>query len=723
MIKKAVAMLCILIQILLTTSAYAEQAAPVQPVGHQVTVAMVTPEPVIMDLASGARGNEVLTLQKRLAVLGFFYTAEDGIYGANTKAAVMEYENYLRLLEQDEIDRMIEAQKTPEPTASPSAIPQETPQMSESPSASPAVDGEPSASPSDGGTALPEATEEPTPVPTPEPTPEPTPVPTPSTVADGAADSAIQEILYGDADALYRRDARFSDRGADVTRIQRRLVYMNYLNDEPDGAFGVNTETAVRAFQAAHDLESTGIADRETQAKLFSDQAIRAERPVYNQLYLWVTGEDVKTVQRQLIYLGFMNGTVSGTYDERTQAAVGRLETYLHELEMAERGVQTPAPTSTPVPEDVLENQGKIEGDPESNPYEVTGDEPVSTVAPTATAEATSAVEPTATAEATAAVVATDTTEPTSTAESSSTTDPTSTNEATSAVEPTATAEATSAVKATATAETTATAEATATAGPTATVEASSTAEPVSTDASAPAQPEEEPFVPTGIMTAQMQTRILEEGIPVYRQTMQKGDTGEEVMRLQRRLYSLGYLTANGVDGIFGNGSETAVKSFQTRNKLEQTGIADQDMQAALFSEDAVRSIKPYQIKISVEKQRVYVYTHDENDQYNILVKTFVCSTGTRDNPTPLGTFTNTGRGARWHYFRKFECWAQYAYYINGDIMFHSVLYDKQDVNTLRKGSVNQLGSRASHGCVRLAVDDAKWIWNNCAAGTTVIVY
>ena len=54
--------------------------------------------------------------------------------------------------------------------------------------------------------------------------------------------------------------------------------------------------------------------------------------------------------------------------------------------------------------------------------------------------------------------------------------------------------------------------------------------------------------------------------------------------------------------------------------------------------------------------------------------------------------------------------------------MFHSVLYSQKG-GKVTQSSVNHLGSRASHGCVRLSVEDAKWIWNNCPANTTVVVY
>ena len=55
--------------------------------------------------------------------------------------------------------------------------------------------------------------------------------------------------------------------------------------------------------------------------------------------------------------------------------------------------------------------------------------------------------------------------------------------------------------------------------------------------------------------------------------------------------------------------------------------------------------------------------------------------------------------------------------------MFHSVLYNSKSESSLSKSSVRNLGRKASHGCVRLAVKDAKWIWQNCPAGTTIIVY
>lgn len=53
---------------------------------------------------------------------------------------------------------------------------------------------------------------------------------------------------------------------------------------------------------------------------------------------------------------------------------------------------------------------------------------------------------------------------------------------------------------------------------------------------------------------------------------MKKGSKGNEVKELQMKLNELGY-NAGVTDGIFGNGTDKAVKSFQKDNKLTIDGI------------------------------------------------------------------------------------------------------------------------------------------------------
>ena len=212
------------------------------------------------------------------------------------------------------------------------------------------------------------------------------------------------------------------------------------------------------------------------------------------------------------------------------------------------------------------------------------------------------------------------------------------------------------------------------------------------------------------------------ENFPAIPADMGSGASGDDVVRLQRRLSGLEFFSGT-LDGQYGGQTQEAVTAFQKRNNLPKTGVADQQTLNVLFSSQAKKALRPYILKVSTDDQRVYAYGLDDNNEYTVLVRTMKCSTGKNATPTPKGTYqATTGPGARWHYFKKFTCWAQYAYYIEGDIMFHSVLYNQKD-GPVTQSSVNNLGRKASHGCVRLAVEDAKWIWNNCPKGTQVTVY
>ncbi len=126
----------------------------------------------------------------------------------------------------------------------------------------------------------------------------------------------------------------------------------------------------------------------------------------------------------------------------------------------------------------------------------------------------------------------------------------------------------------------------------------------------------------------------------------------------------------------------------------------------------------PYYIKINKLQNCVTIYEQDEDGNYTVPVKAMTCSTGT---DTPLGTF-KTLEKYRWKLLMG-DVWGQYSTRIVKGVLFHSVWYYKMDASTLSATQYNKLGSAASHGCVRLTVADAKWIYDNCKIGTTVEIY
>lgn len=210
----------------------------------------------------------------------------------------------------------------------------------------------------------------------------------------------------------------------------------------------------------------------------------------------------------------------------------------------------------------------------------------------------------------------------------------------------------------------------------------------------------------------------------VYRRAVTTGESNEDVERVQRRLHVLKYL-AN-VSGTFDTDSERALLYFQKLNQLPQTGVADEKTQRVLFTDEAVRSteyINQYKLVVDVSDQRVYVYRWNGSD-YGELIGKMKCSTGLpgKATATPLGTYSAGGPSGRgeWYYFKDFNCYAKWGYYIVGGIMFHSVIYSRGKM--LNTTSVRKLGHPASHGCIRLKVEHAKWIYDNCPKGTTVVI-
>lgn len=97
------------------------------------------------------------------------------------------------------------------------------------------------------------------------------------------------------------------------------------------------------------------------------------------------------------------------------------------------------------------------------------------------------------------------------------------------------------------------------------------------------------------------------------------------------------------------------------------------------------------------------------------LVHFWLCSPGAPWTPTVKGEFTVQGRGYVFGYGYSCYYWTQFY----GDYLFHSVLYDQGTFN-IQDG---RLGQNLSHGCVRLDINNAKWIYDNIPSGTKVVTY
>ncbi len=122
---------------------------------------------------------------------------------------------------------------------------------------------------------------------------------------------------------------------------------------------------------------------------------------------------------------------------------------------------------------------------------------------------------------------------------------------------------------------------------------------------------------------------------------------------------------------------------------------------------------KGYYLYVDIANQATYAYLD------GALVRTMVCSTGTPEQPTPTGRFYIQNRGEEFFsekYQQGGRWWVSFKDW--GIYLFHSVPIDKNGDYIAEEAA--KLGQPASHGCVRLAVEDARWIYDTIPEGVPV---
>jgi len=141
------------------------------------------------------------------------------------------------------------------------------------------------------------------------------------------------------------------------------------------------------------------------------------------------------------------------------------------------------------------------------------------------------------------------------------------------------------------------------------------------------------------------------------------------------------------------------------------------DLQLEEFvNERGYESATPHLLLVDIARQKTYVFEGEKGAW--TLLRTFDCSTGTNTSPTTRGTFSLKDRGA-WFYSHRLESGAKYWIRFNGHYLFHTIPMDKNK-NILAGEDV--VGIRSSNGCVRLLVEDMRWIYENVADGAGVVI-
>lgn len=155
-----------------------------------------------------------------------------------------------------------------------------------------------------------------------------------------------------------------------------------------------------------------------------------------------------------------------------------------------------------------------------------------------------------------------------------------------------------------------------------------------------------------------------------------------------------------------------------------------QDALAGYVSRDAAHTVEDAQGAQSVDGRRYYLLMNKASKELTIyhadtegrntgeVYKTIVVAIGKRTTPTPSGIFSLGGK-ERWHYFG--PSYAPFAIAFTPGRYLHGPLYFSNSETSLIQSRMEDFGTMATGGCIRIPYDDALWIYFHCMTEETTL--
>ena len=165
----------------------------------------------------------------------------------------------------------------------------------------------------------------------------------PAGSADGSGQESVTPPQTNELTMLRR-----GDKSAQVMVMQQYLMELGYLSTQPDGQFGAGTERAVKLFQEANGLTADGVAGKGTLSILYSGSAVAyggssggssssgsvpsataTPKPNTDIVIQWESeGDDVRQYQQRLVELGYLSSKyVTGKFNQPTVEATKAFQT------------------------------------------------------------------------------------------------------------------------------------------------------------------------------------------------------------------------------------------------------------------------------------------------------------------------------------------------------------------------------------------------------------
>lgn len=181
------------------------------------------------------------------------------------------------------------------------------------------------------------------------------------------------------------------------------------------------------------------------------------------------------------------------------------------------------------------------------------------------------------------------------------------------------------------------------------------------------------------------------------------------------------------------NGQEAGTKGISSRLETVQIVITPKGANAPGTNRNYMKTVRKntgdlglygsianrssnteYIIAVDTNKCLVGIYKGSKGQWTQ--VQQYLCGPGKLSSPTVKGEYQVYGRGLA--FGQGYTCWYYTQFY--GDYLFHSILYQPGSKTVIQESG---LGKLSSHGCVRLSIENAKWIYDNIPNGTKVYVY
>lgn len=185
--------------------------------------------------------------------------------------------------------------------------------------------------------------------------------------------------------------------------------------------------------------------------------------------------------------------------------------------------------------------------------------------------------------------------------------------------------------------------------------------------------------------------------------SLRLGSRGAQVNALQRRLIALGYLPAGTSDGVYGQRTWHAVVAFQGWHRIPRNGILGARTRSALASAARPRPWAALRrgLELDLQRQVLLVVDHGQTQ------RAIHISSARPGYRSPTGSYT-VYRRERLSWSAPYRAWMPYALYFSGGYAVH--------------GYSSVPAYPASHGCIRLPLAEAPFVYAITPLHTPVVI-